>query len=272
MDGPALRDRIDAPATWRRVDCVSDVHLHAQDPATARAWLSYLAAAPFDALLILGDLFEVWVGDDVLTADPALDPEIAFAQAQAGAIGALARRRPVYVMHGNRDFLLGAAFAAATGVERLADPTRLEWGGVRWLLSHGDAWCLDDGDYQAFRAEVRAAPWQAAFLAQPLPQRLQQARALRERSQAHQARQRASGRPPTDVDAATAARAVADAGAAGLIHGHTHRPGAHRLPGGAWRLVLSDWDAAAHPARLQVLSLDAQGGWQARALPDALAP
>ena len=65
---------------------------------------------------------------------------------------------------------------------------------------------------------------------------------------------------------------MADAGAAGLIHGHTHRPGAHRLPGGAWRLVLSDWDAAAHPARLQVLSLDAQGGWQARALPDALAP
>lgn len=271
MSGPALLDRIDAPPAWRRVDCASDVHLHAQDPATAAAWHAYLAAAPFDALCILGDLFEVWIGDDALAADPAADPEIAFQQQAVAALAALTRRRPVYVMHGNRDFLLGAGFAAATGVRLLADPAVLALGQRRWLLSHGDAWCLADRDYQAFRAQVRRTDWQSAFLAQPLAERLAQARALRQRSQTHQAAQREAGLAPADVDPRTAAEAVAAIGAEGLIHGHTHRPGMHPLAGGARRLVLSDWDAGAAPPRLQVLSLDGDGGWRVCPLPPATA-
>lgn len=269
MSGPALLDHIDAPPSWQRVDCVSDIHLHAQDPETAAAWHVYLAAAPFDALCILGDLFEVWVGDDALTADPAADPEIAFMQRAVAALATLARRRPVYLMHGNRDFLLGDGFAAASGVRLLADPAVLAFGAHRWLLSHGDAWCVADRDYQAFRAQVRGAAWQTAFLAQPLADRLAQARALRQRSQQHQMAQRQAGVAPADVDTDLAAQAVAAVGATGLIHGHTHRPGLHRLGVTAHRLVLSDWDAAAQPPRLQVLSLDRHGGWQVRPLPRA---
>lgn len=269
MSGPPLLDRIEAPPSWRRVDCVSDVHLHTQDPATAAAWHAYLAAAPFDALCILGDLFEVWVGDDALTADPGTDPEIAFMQQAADALAALARRRPVYVMRGNRDFLLGPEFAAATGTHLLADPAVLAFGPHRWLLSHGDAWCLADRDYLAFRAQARTEAWQSAFLARPLGERLLQARALRERSQAHQATQRQAGVPPADVDDTVAAEAVARAGAYALIHGHTHRPDVHTLPGGTRRLVLSDWDADATPPRLHALSLDTGGGWSVRPLATA---
>lgn len=266
MSGPALLDRIDAAPTWRRVDCASDVHLNAQDPATAAAWHAYLSAAPFDALCILGDLFEFWIGDDVLAADPALDAEIAFMQQVAAALARLTRRRPVYVMHGNRDFLLGADFAAASGVQLLADPTLLAFGQKHWLLSHGDAWCLADHEYQAFRAQVRQMRWQSAFLAQSLVDRLAQVRALRQRSQAHQALLRAAGIEPVDVDNEAAARALSAAGAACLIHGHTHRAGVYRLPGGAQRLVLSDWAADASPPRLQVLSLERDGRYRVRSL------
>ncbi|MCX7693984.1 UDP-2,3-diacylglucosamine diphosphatase [Tepidimonas taiwanensis] len=269
-DNGAMLTHVNAPATWQRVDCVSDVHLHAQDAATAAAWHAYLDAAPFDALFILGDLFEVWVGDDVLDADPALDPEIAFVQAAVGVLAGLARRRPVFVMHGNRDFLLGAGFAARTGVRLLADPARLTLGRRRWLLSHGDAWCTADHDYQAFRSQVRGAAWQAAFLAQPLSERLAQARALRARSQQHQAAQRQAGVEPVDVDGPTAAAALRAADADALIHGHTHRPGHDTLPGGAMRVVLSDWDARATPPRLQVVSLHPDGHWAVH--PMAAAP
>lgn len=265
-DQPWL-DRIDAAPAWQRVDCVSDIHLHVQDPATAAAWYAYLSAAPFDALCILGDLFEIWVGDDVLGADPTIDPEIAFIQRAVQALAELARRRPVYLMHGNRDFLLGRGFALASGVRLLADPAVLAFQAHRWLLSHGDAWCLADQDYQAFRAQVRAEDWQTAFLAQPLADRLVQARALRQRSQQHQMAQRLAGVAAADVDANTAARAVAAADATGLIHGHTHRPGIHPLGNAAHRLVLSDWDADAQPPRLQVLSLNRHGGWQVCPLP-----
>ncbi|MEW6693589.1 MAG: UDP-2,3-diacylglucosamine diphosphatase [Pseudomonadota bacterium] len=254
-----LLSHIDAPPTWRRIDCVSDIHLHASDAATAAAWQAYVDDAPFDALCILGDLFDVWIGDDLLSADPTADADMAFWQQAVAALAALARRRPLYVMHGNRDFLLGARFASAVGCTLLADPALLTWGQQRWLLSHGDAWCLDDRDYQAFRAQVRTASWQAGFLAQPLAARLHQARALRQRSQQHQAAQRAAGVAPVDVDAHAAAAAMAAAGAHGLIHGHTHRPGTHPLPGGATRWVLSDWDASAQPPRLQVLSLTPDG-------------
>ena len=247
------------PQRLRRIDVVADVHLHAADAATVQAFLRHLAQAPFDALLILGDLFEVWIGDDLLD-DPGVDG--ALARQVATALQAVARNRVVALLHGNRDFLLGARFAAASGATLLPDPVRLDWGGWRWLLSHGDAWCVDDVDYQRFRAEVRDAAWQRSFLAQPRPARLQQARALRARSQAHQAARAQTGQPWADVDETVVAQARRAAGADGVIHGHTHRPAVHRMADGALRLVLSDWDAAAQPPRLQVLSLAPHGAWR----------
>lgn len=245
-------------ATVQCIDCVADLHLHAADTATAAAFLHHLAHGRFDALLILGDLFEVWVGDDLLAA---AEPEGGLARQIAAALHGVAQTRPVWLMHGNRDFLLAAGFAQASGAVLLDDPAVLDWAGWRWLLSHGDAWCVEDTDYQRFREEVRQPRWQQAFLAQPLPVRLAQARALRERSRQHQAERACAGLPWVDVDATVVQRQQQAAGADGVIHGHTHRPALHRLPGGAPRLVLSDWDAQAHPPRQQVLRLTPGGAW-----------
>jgi UDP-2,3-diacylglucosamine hydrolase len=251
-------DELVAPSSWRTVDLISDLHLHAGEPATRDAWAGYLARTPApDALFILGDLFEVWVGDDVL--DHADTAERAFVRDCIGALHRFAAHRPVYFMAGNRDFLLGAQALAASGMQGLNDPTVLAFGGQRWLLSHGDALCLADTDYLAFRAQVRGAEWQSAFLARPLAEREAIARDLRARSEA---RKRELGHDPAlwaDVDAA-AARAALEATHAGtLIHGHTHRPAEHPLGPGRRRLVLSDWDAGATPPRAEVLRLTAAG-------------
>ncbi|WP_371809189.1 UDP-2,3-diacylglucosamine diphosphatase [Aquabacterium sp. A08] len=257
---------------WRRVDFISDLHLHAAEPGTALAWQRYLAAAEFDALFILGDLFEVWVGDDALDAAGPAHPERAFARTCADALRACAAQRPVYVMHGNRDFLLGEAFHRHTGTHPLPDPCVLDWPGQRLLLSHGDAWCLDDHAYQRFRAQVRTAAWQTAFLAQPLDTREQVARGLRQDSEARKAQGRAAS--PTDVfagyadvDRDTARNWLRRTGARVLVHGHTHRPGEHDLGDGLRRLVLSDWDAAAEPPRGGALCLHADGHWERRPWP-----
>jgi len=237
-----------APANWRTVDFISDLHLQASESATFEAWRGYMAATPADAVFILGDLFEVWVGDDVL-AQPGFEAEC------AAVMRATAQRTPVFFMHGNRDFLAGGGLMAAAGTTLLHDPTVLAIHNQMFLLTHGDALCLDDHDYMAFRAQVRATQWQQHFLAQPLAQRQAVARGLRDASET---RKRAAS-DYADVDA-TAARAwLAAAGAATMIHGHTHKPAAHDLGDGLQRVVLSDWDAAAQPPRLQVLRLDAGG-------------
>jgi UDP-2,3-diacylglucosamine hydrolase len=251
-----------AAAHWRQVELVSDLHLQPIDPATTAAFEHYLAHSQADALLVLGDLFEVWIGDDAL--DPAPegappDPDRAWAQRCALALRRASDRRPVYVMRGNRDFLLGAGFAQATGCTLLDDPCVLDWGAHRWLLSHGDAWCLDDTDYLAFRAQVRQASWQAAFLAQAWPARMALARQLRERSEQRKAQTLAQGEAFADVDAACARDWLRQTGCQTLIHGHTHRPAEHALGDGLQRWVLSDWDANACPPRLSILRLDANG-------------
>ena len=166
-------------------------------------------------------------------------------------------------MHGNRDFLFGADAAARAGCALLADPTVLHFGAQRWLLSHGDLLCLGDVDYLRFRAQVRTTSWQADFLAQPLAQRRAVARGLREQSE----QRKRSGASYADVDAGMTQDWLRTAGAATLIHGHTHKPADHQLDAGQRRLVLSDWDAAATPARAEVLrlSLD-QGAVQIRRL------
>jgi UDP-2,3-diacylglucosamine hydrolase len=263
---------LQAPAAWHRVDLVSDLHLSAAAPATLRCFLRYLAQADFDALFILGDLFEVWVGDDVLAAEPE-PPDRRVAQTVAQALRALTTHTPVHVMRGNRDFLLGPAFERATGCNLLEDPCVLDWHGRRYLLSHGDAWCLDDRDYMRFRAQVRSPAWQAAFLAQPLATRETQARAMRAQSRASQNRSSPSATPEktlaelwADVDTATAQATP------GRPPGHDPDPRAHPPPGRtrpgqrAPRWVLSDWDADAQPPRAEALTLFHDGRWQRRAL------
>lgn len=240
-----------APAGWRHIDFISDLHLQAGDAATFNAWRRYLAATPADAVFLLGDLFEVWTGDDIVDAGEAGTFETACAEVLAGA----ARSRALFFMHGNRDFLVGTGFARRCGLTLLPDPTALTFAGRRWLLSHGDALCLDDTDYLAFRAQVRTPEWTNAFLARPLAERQAIARAIRGQSEAR----KRSGEGYAEADAAEAARWLRRADAPVLIHGHTHRPADHDLGHGLTRVVLSDWDLADTPPRAQVLRLDASG-------------
>jgi len=244
------------------VDLISDLHLQASQPATTAALLRYLQQGGFDALFVLGDLFEVWIGDDVLAeAQPNTLPN---AEQQTIGLVVQALRQAaaharLYIMRGNRDFLLDDAFATATACTLLSDPCVLDWGQHRWLLSHGDAWCLTDTSYLQFRQTVRQPDWQSRFLAQPLAQRAALASQLREKSEQHKRNPLANGDAYADVDDALAAQWLRQTQCQRLIHGHTHRPGRHPLGDGLERVVLSDWDANAQPPRLEVLSLHSDG-------------
>ncbi|WP_447775759.1 UDP-2,3-diacylglucosamine diphosphatase [Variovorax boronicumulans] len=248
MANPAFSELV-APPAWRTVDLISDLHLQASELATFEAWQGYLQTTPADALVILGDLFEVWVGDDAAD-QPGFEAQC------VELLQRTAQRMPVFFMHGNRDFLVGKAFAAQCGVTLLDDPTVLVLHGERWLLSHGDALCLEDTEYLQFRAQVRTPEWQAAFLARPLEERRALARAIRTQSED---RKRDPSTLWADVDANAAREWLQRARASALIHGHTHRPAVHDLGHGLRRIVLSDWDVAAHPPRAQLLCLSAAG-------------
>lgn len=243
-----------APA-WRTLEFISDLHLKAGEAATFAAWQRYMAGTLADALFILGDLFEVWVGDDITAATN--DPDAAFARQCQQVLQATSTRLPVYFIQGNRDFLLGENFAKACGMTLLPDPTVLDFDDQRYLLSHGDALCLSDVAYQKFREQVRQAAWQNEFLGKPLAERQVIARGLRAQSAAR----KDSGATYADVDTAAALSCMRAHDAKTLIHGHTHRPGDHVLDAETqppWRrLVLSDWDAVAQPPRLEVLRLQA---------------
>jgi len=232
----------------KSVDFISDLHLQASEPATFSAWQRYMQSTPADAVFILGDLFEVWVGDDLLE-------ERGFEYQCAQVIKQTAARVPTFFMHGNRDFLVGNDLMTACNTTLLADPTVLSFNHQRWLLSHGDALCLDDVDYMQFRQQVRSADWQQAFLAKPLAERQAIARDLRQQSEAR----KSSGADYADVDENTARQWLQQAESATLIHGHTHKPAMHDMGDGLQRVVLSDWDAAATLPRAEVLRLSAQG-------------
>lgn len=247
MDPQATELR--APAGWRVVDFLSDLHLHPTLPATHEAWRAYMAATTADAVFILGDLFEVWIGDDEAEAP-------GFAADCAAVLRAAAQLRPVFFLHGNRDFLVGRRLLDAAGVTLLDDPTVLAYAGQRWLLTHGDALCLDDHRYLAFRDEVRQPAWQQTFLAQPLARRRAIAEGLRGQSED---RKRAEAGTYAEIDRPAALRWLHDARAAVLIHGHTHRPGDDTLDDTHRRHVLSDWDAEATPPRLEVLRITGDG-------------
>jgi UDP-2,3-diacylglucosamine hydrolase len=235
---------------WDCVDFVSDLHLQEGEPGTWSAFAVYLSESPAQALFVLGDLFEAWVGDDVLSA-----PSGSFERRVVNALHEASERMAVFWMVGNRDFLTGPAFAGACGAQPLADPCRLQLAEEAVLLSHGDALCLDDRDYLAFRAKVRSAAWQKDFLAQPLHQRQAQARQMREQSQARQQ----SARSYADVDDEAARSWLREWQVSHLVHGHTHRPAEHDLGAGLRRSVLSDWCDSARPPRAQVLRW--QHGW-----------
>ncbi|HEY9150515.1 MAG TPA: UDP-2,3-diacylglucosamine diphosphatase [Gammaproteobacteria bacterium] len=214
---------------------ISDLHLDPTRPRVSDLFLDFLAgeARTATALYILGDLFEAWIGDD--------DPEPEHARVIAGLRAAVDSGVPIFVMHGNRDFLLGDDFARRSGAQQLPDSLVIELFGTPTLLLHGDTLCTDDQAYQDFRAMVRDAGWQGDFLARPIHERQAIARQLRETSQ-----RATRGKPEyiTDVNAAAVADSMRTAGVRQLIHGHTHRPAVHdfELDGqAARRIVLGDW-------------------------------
>ena len=242
-----------APSDWRTVDFISDLHLHASEPATFAAWQHYMQSTPADAVFILGDLFEVWVGDDAV-GDHLASTAASFEDQCAQVLGQAGIRLPLFFMHGNRDFLVGQRLADLCNMTLLADPTVLVFpssSDQRYLLSHGDALCLDDVDYMQFRQQVRSAEWQQAFLSKPLAERQTIARGLRQQSEA----KKLVSTDYADVDAGAALQWLQAANARMLIHGHTHKPATHQLDAAHQRIVLSDWDASATPPRAEVLRL-----------------
>lgn len=219
---------------------ISDLHLDPARPEITALFLAFLdgEARGADALYVLGDLFESWVGDD--------DPSEAGA-AVATRFAALAEAGvPVAFMHGNRDFLVGHDFARRARLTLLPDPAVIDLYGRPVLLTHGDLLCTGDVEYQAVRAQVRDPAWQAHMLAQPLPARLAFAQQARDASQARAATLRDAGTMEsiTDVAPATVEEWFVRYGVDTMIHGHTHRPAVHTLQVGGRdcrRIVLGDW-------------------------------
>lgn len=248
-----------APAHWRTLDFISDIHLEAGAMQTHAVWANYLRSTPADALFILGDLFEVWVGDDQLEHEPE-----GFAAQCTQTLAQAGRRLALHLMHGNRDFLMGPRLMQQCHATALADPCRLQVDGRTWLLAHGDALCLNDPPYLAFRQQVRSAVWQTQFLARPLQDRQAMARQMRQQSEEQQALRSGRGEGYAEVDAQAARDSLRQAGAHTMIHGHTHRPARHDLGTGLAREVLSDWDANSRPARAQVLRLSRDTSQTAR--------
>jgi UDP-2,3-diacylglucosamine hydrolase len=219
---------------------VSDLHLHGARPAITSLFLDFLRgeAAHAEALYILGDLFEAWLGDDT---DDAVAVEVRGALAKLAAGGV-----PIALMRGNRDFLFGPRLAADTGVRLLPDPCVVSLYGEPTLLMHGDLLCSDDRAYLAFRAQVRDPAWQQQFLAMPLPERAAFAARARAASSERQTGLVEQGTLETITDANndTVAATMARYGVRRMIHGHTHRPAIHslRVNGApAQRIVLGDW-------------------------------
>jgi len=256
LDSSGPITTLQAPDHWQHIELLSDLHLSEATPRTVDALLRWLKASRADAILLLGDIFEVWVGDDA--ALPG-----SFEHDVLTAIAASTQGRWIGFMPGNRDFLVGPHALALVGAHALPDPMCLSAWQHRWLLTHGDALCQSDTAYQAFRQQVRDPAWQAGFLAQPLAQRIDAGRRMREASQIHQAMR--PSETYADVDVEASSRWLSTAGANELIHGHTHRPSSGPWGSDARRHVLSDWDFEGPLKRGDVLSLSPVGVQRRRA-------
>lgn len=235
----------------------SDVHLQASLPRTTRAFLDFLHDRAIEArqLYLLGDLFEYWAGDDDIAT--LYNKQIATALRDVSDAGV-----KIFWIAGNRDFLIGADFAAATGATILSDPSVVTIAGHRIALAHGDAQCTDDSDYMAFREKVRQQEWQRNFLAMPLAQRKAIIEGLRSDSREAQ---RAKSYAIMDVNGQAITSLIDASDASVLIHGHTHRPARHELQWrGATRIryVLPDWDYDANPPRGGWLELHEDGSFK----------
>lgn len=215
---------------------ISDLHLEDSRPDITRAFLSYLEtqAPGAEALYILGDFFEAWIGDDEHTA---LQDQVAAALKALSDSGTA-----VYLMHGNRDFLIGEDYSQRCGATLLPDPTVIDLYGTPTLLMHGDSLCTRDEEYQKFRVNMRNSQWQQMFLQRPLADRQTVARQLREISMA---KNKGKEEFIMDVTPEEVVRVMEEHGVQQLIHGHTHRPAEHAVTvaaAPARRLVLGDWD------------------------------
>ena len=214
---------------------ISDLHLEPARPEIGEQFLAFLAgpARATDALYILGDLFEAWIGDD--------DPNPYYAQMRSAIRDLSDSGVPVFFMHGNRDFMIGEQFAAEAGVTLLDDPHPIELHGENVLLSHGDALCTDDVEYQKVRAMTRNPDWQAMMLSKSIEERVAFAAQAREQSLA---RGESMTDEIADVNQGAVEQVLRDSGADILLHGHTHRPAVHpfHVDGRpVHRIVLGDW-------------------------------
>ncbi|MGY0503833.1 UDP-2,3-diacylglucosamine diphosphatase [Luteimonas sp. e5] len=216
---------------------IADLHLEDARPETSDALLRFLReeARGARALYILGDLFEAWIGDDAPDATAERVAEGLRALADSGTA--------LYFIHGNRDFLLGEAYAARCRMRLLPDPAVIMLDGEPVLIGHGDLYCTDDLAYQEFRAMTRAPQWRAQFLAQPLPARIAFAAQARAASKARHGELREAGTAETitDVNPARIGAEFERFGVRTMIHGHTHRPALHEEGAGRRRIVLGDW-------------------------------
>jgi len=215
---------------------ISDLHLAEERPEANEQFIEFLEskARGAEALYILGDFFEYWIGDDDLEEPYNAVLAGLLRRVSAGGV-------PLYLMHGNRDFLVGERFCAATGARLLADPSVHDIQGVKTLLVHGDTLCTDDVDYQNWRRLARSEAWQREFLALPRAERRSRILGLREKS-----KEVIQAKPADimDVNPAAVAQAMRSHAVTRLIHGHTHRPGRHALTidgRRAERWVLPDW-------------------------------
>jgi UDP-2,3-diacylglucosamine hydrolase len=238
---------------------IADIHLDPQRPITHSLFLQFLAsrAQHAEALYILGDLFEVWIGDD---EDEPVYQEVLIALRRLTD-----SNLHVSVMPGNRDFLLGQDFVKTTGCVLIPDPTVVDLYGVPTLLMHGDSLCTLDVEYQTFRTQVRHPLWQQQFLAQPLAQRRIFARQARTQSKVHLQK---TTEAMMDVTPAAVLSALQTKGVYQLIQGHTHTPAVHQLTVNgqpAYRWVVGDWNEqgtvilSCMPAGCQLLKLSSNG-------------
>ncbi len=219
---------------------ISDLHLQESRPDITRAFVDFttgLSGACRD-FFVLGDLFELWLGDDA---------ESPLAATVANTLSGLAGRGVnVYLMHGNRDFLLGADFAERCGAGLIDEPHALRVGDAQWLLLHGDVLCTDDTAYLEFRAMVRNPAWRRQFLSRPLAERRAWAERARQAS-----REATAGKAAEimDVNQDAVLELIRTSGCRRILHGHTHRPAVHQLPATgtspepAIRVVLGDWNS-----------------------------